>query len=152
MPVLTKPTKLEGEYSTWALKWGADTSSDTNRIDQFSWVHIDESNDRAVIVDPQGGDLNIRKLSDGTKVSEMTIDRGSAGTLFKSVWESVLGKYMVEVNQPDILIYKDGVLQQTLEDVVGAGEAISGIHISPNGKYIFVCNFNTSYVLCYEGS
>jgi hypothetical protein len=150
MPILTKPTKIEGEYSKWTLKWDANTDDGTYRIQRLGRVNINEDNDRVILVDDFNATISIRKLSDGSFVSSHN-DLGDGYTRVGAS-QSILGKYFATMNRVNLEIYKNGLLIQTIPNVIASGQTVSGVIVSPNGKYIFVCNYSTYHVLCYEGS
>jgi hypothetical protein len=152
MPILTKPTKLEleGDYSTWTLKWDINTDDGTWRIRELGAVMINENIDRVILIDDRECVMSIRKLSDGSFVSSH--NELSWGFMRDGTSQSVLGKYLATMNGVNLEIYKNAVLIQTIPNVIKSGEIVLGIVMSPNGKYIFVCNYSTYHVLCYEGS
>ena len=134
---------LEGDYSTWTLKWNTLVYDITASVN-YAIVNVD--GDLVCFVSYK---TSLIKLSTGELLAELSTL--SYGDLCEYVGGSILGKYLVVTTAADtIKIYKDGVLKQTITPV--SGDAIGGVGISSNGKYVVVGLKTADKVYCYEGN
>lgn len=135
---------LEGEYTTWTLKWAKNYAPEDYQavVNDFS-----SFNKLETIIMLAGGDphdLEVIDISDGSRT---VIVGGSNANeyIYRFAHHSILGTYfaVVSEDQDSIRIYKDGVLLQTLSvDVVD--DSFWGVLMSPSGKYLFVCYTDAS--------
>jgi hypothetical protein len=139
---------IEGDYSSYTLKWHVADSLGMGAIGFYSF---NEAGDRVFIHDESSLDVLELRLSDGVEMAGPDIYQSitAGGTALTS---SVLQKYMVRTDTDDtkIVVYKDGAILQTITVPAGA-RVRNSVIISPDGKYIIALNGIESKLICYEG-
>ena len=130
--------ELEGDYSTWSLKWSANYSGDVYGI-LFS-------NDRVIVIGYNG--TKIFSLADGSLIHSDGNEGWFPTGEILSPGFSVLQKYVVTFFYDTVTWDLSGIrVWETL---------ISGIHIiswgmSPDGKYIGIADTNNDKIYIFEG-
>lgn len=152
------PVELEGDYSSYALKWKQAYASgeyDWNQI-----LRIDETLDKIFLINEWSITVTERTLSDGASPAVTSIIGPEASYGGYAPGWSVLRKYFAYVindsGTPKLKIYKDGALLQTIDL---SASPLSWSHtsnyfvsISPDGKYIFVDNTGAEEYALFLGS
>ena len=123
-------------------------------------LRADEALDILFLSDLLRGELYTRKLSDGTDYTKTTF-LGPPGNDFVPQ-NSVLSKYFIilvnNAGVPNLKIYKDGALKQTIDLSVAPiswTSVTSGDYrysLMQNGKYIFIENSAVGQVALFKGS
>jgi len=139
---------LEGNYSTWTLKWSSLALSALSGYGLcFGAVDV---NGKRVYLRDTDGNTAILNLDTGSIISDEDLGRFYIQSFVPELAHSIKGKYVV-IRESDTAfrIYKDGSLQQT---IILAGAVWSGFAVNSDGKYIIAHNFAEDKVYCYEGS
>jgi hypothetical protein len=139
------PNKLEGEFSSYSLKW---TQTITNVFAFPMFI----SGTRLFFQDSWNLETYVRELSDGSAVDNdsFTVDLSLQSGYF--MWGSVTGKYIVRlVSAASFEIWKNGAILDTIT-IAGSSQDIETICISSNGQYIVVADEANNAIICYEGS
>jgi len=148
---------LEGDYTTWALMWKVD--SIISRA--FSIMSISESNDLILIFSKYTNpSLHKRILSTGAMEEEINNTEIYGWDTTNS--KSLLGKYFATViwngvtSHPDLKIYKDCVLIQTIDLFTTCGwdnySNNYSVSFNSSGKYILITNQSDEEYALFVGS
>ena len=145
---------LEGNYSNWTQKWNLTGLAATWQATEI--VAYDKSLDRVFFRTPDKRRFWIRALSDGSAVSEISVnDYADVYTRVKAI-ATVLAKYFIYVTSGILHIYKDNVDIQQIDLTAaplswGSGD-IMWASISWDGKYIFIHDSDNNAAALFEGS
>jgi len=153
----TPPTVLEGDYSTYSLKWKHDFSGESWEAPKPTALQISESLDVLFLVDPWNYSLQKLKLSDGTLLDEFKILQDDYHSAARP---SVLNKYsavvIADAGVPKMKVYKNCSLLVTLNLNTLCGWTNVGqyyaIVFSVDGQYLFVSNTIEDEYALFEGS
>lgn len=149
---------LEGDFSSWVSKWKV--AYHVGEADGNELVSVSETADNLFISNGANILFSIRTLSDGSFQS-VTNPLNFWWVYNYGNMCSLLGKYCVYVvdegGVPKLKIWKDGVLQQTIDlsqapiSWTNTGYDYTAT-ISQNGEYILVDNGNVNEYALFEGS
>jgi len=144
---------LEGNYTNWTYQWQQNTTTEpmifyVNEPDNYLWT-------RDIV-----REFDRWQLSDGTLLTTLdTLEYPFNASEFRFL--SVLSKYFAFVDDeggvPVLKVYKDGVVQQTLDlnalcgwTDVGPNAYITSM--TYDGKYIMVYCFDATQIALFKGS
>lgn len=156
MPVLTKPTKLEGDYSTWTEKSYSPVSD--SDIDNDFFAYIDDEGNIAYVGDP-GGTLPLKTLNleTGALVTLLASPAQQLGNVVTYLGNknmSVLHKYYVSfdtsTNPYTVRVYKYGSLLSSYQ-LPSASTSVL-VNISPSGRWIVIIDDDNNIYYVLEGS
>ena len=146
--------KLEGEFSSYSLKW----SVVVGRAFDVITENFSVFGDYVFVSDLSNLTNDVRNLSDGSLVDAKT---WRVPTLFprmtRELHSSAGARYVARSisensgsNTGKFEVWKDGALLQTI--TVSAGNRLGDLEISYDGKYILASVETTDCIYLYEGS
>lgn len=146
---------LEGDYSSWVLKWNLTGLTWTQWADT-RLISYNATEDKVFLYSLYSvvQRLQIRKLSDGTSIDSIAINEYADG-LNPAKNFSVLMTYFAYATGGVLHIYKNGVDVQQIDLTAAPLSWDSGdiltISMSFDGKYIYVMGYDDRCAL-FEGS
>lgn len=149
---------IEGEYTSYAAQWKR-AHAGLEGIFNYP-VHFDEANNKICLLGNSAGTFTTRDLDTGLNpvvIATLDLAPGQAVIRSKSAHEKYFA-YIINIGgKPNIRIYKDGVLLQTIDLSLAPISWVIVwnayiVNVSATGKYIVIENQGTNEYALIEGS